>query len=132
MKKAAAKKDSSSSSGSEDNEEMKTQEKKESKPQKESAPVDDGNDGKTELFVQGLSFDTDESSLRSFFSPYGELVKCKLLMSQGRSKGKAFIEFADHASARKALEGTNEQELDGRSIWVEFSGQAAGGYKPQG
>jgi len=50
----------------------------------------------------------------------------------GRSKGKAFIEYADHASARKAMDGTNQKDLDGRTIWVEFSGQAAGGYQPQG
>jgi hypothetical protein len=28
------------------------------------------------------------------------------------------------------MEGTNEKDLDGRTIWVEFSGQAAGGYNP--
>lgn len=83
------------------------------------------------MFVQGLSFDTDENGLRNFFGTYGELTKCKLLMAQGRSKGKAFVEFSDHASARKALNGTNQQTLDGRTIWVEFSGQAAGGYQPQ-
>jgi nucleolin len=48
------------------------------------------------------------------------------------NKGKAFLEFEKHEEARKALQSTNEQELDGRTIWVEFSGQAAGGYKPQG
>lgn len=76
--------------------------------------MNDEHNGKTELFVQGLSFNTDENGLRSFFSSYGELVKCKLIMSQGQSKGKAFIEYSDHASARKALNATNEQELDGR------------------
>jgi RNA recognition motif-containing protein len=60
------------------------------------------------------------------FEAYGELTKCKLL------KGKAFIEYTDHASAAKAQQGTNEQMLDGKQIWVEFSGQAAGGYKPGG
>jgi len=54
------------------------------------------------------------------------LVKCKLL------RGKAFVEYTDHESAKKALANTNEAELDGRALWVEFSGQAAGGYKPQG
>ena len=60
------------------------------------------------------------------FEAHGELVKCKLL------RGKAFIEYADHASAEKARAATNEQELDGKQIWVEYSGQAAGGYQPQG
>jgi len=95
----------------------------------EDAPaVSDEHDGKMELFAQGLSFDTTEESLRGMFAPYGTLTKVKLLYN----KGKAFIEYDNHASARKAQQGTNEQTLDGRTIWVEFSGQAAGGYKPQG
>jgi len=85
----------------------------------EEAPaVSDEHDGKLELFVQGLSFDTTEESLSGFFSPYGTLSKCKLLYN----KGKAFIEFEEHSQARKALQSTNEQTLDGRTIWVEFSG----------
>jgi len=84
--------------------------------------------GKTELFAQSLSHDTTEDGLRAFFKPYGELTKVKLLWG----KGKAFIEFGDHASAWKALNSTNEKVLDGFTIWVEFSGQAAGGYKPSG
>ena len=38
----------------------------------------DPNFGKLELFVQGLGYDTTESSLRAFFEPYGSLTKCKL------------------------------------------------------
>lgn len=81
-----------------------------------------------ELFVQGLNFDTDDNSLRSFYEKYGTLTKCKLF----HGKGKAFVEFSTHEEAKAALEGTNEKDLDGRTIWVEFSGQAAGGYKPGG
>jgi len=127
-KKKAAKKDSSSSGSEDNNEEMKTAEN--GNASKANA-VSDENDGKLELFVQGLSFDTTEDGLRAFFEGYGEITKCKLLMGMGRSKGKAFIEFSDHASARKACEETNQKDLDGRTIWVEFSGQAAGGYQPQ-
>jgi len=104
--------------------------RKASKAENEETPVaavSDEHDGKTELFAQGLSFDTTEETLSAFFGKHGELTKCKLLYN----KGKAFIEYSDHASARKALEATNQKELDGRTIWVEFSGQAAGGYKPQ-
>lgn len=99
--------------------------------QEDASPAEDVQDehtGKMELFAQGLSFDTTEESLRGMFEAYGTLTKVKLLFN----KGKAFIEYDNHASARKAQQGTNEQTLDGRTIWVEFSGQAAGGYKPQG
>ena len=126
--KAAAKKDSSSDSDSEEKP-AKAEEKAASDNEEE---VKDEHDGKLELFVQGLSFDTTEDGLREHFGAYGELTKCKLLFGGGVSKGKAFIEFTDHKTARKALNGTNQKDLDGRTIWVEFSGQAAGGYKPQG
>ena len=95
---------------------------KEEKP----AAVSDEHDGKTELYVQGMNFDTTEDGVRAKFSPFGELTKCKHF----QFKGKCFIEYATHDEARAALNGTNETDLDGRSIWVEFSGQAAGGYKP--
>jgi len=45
-------------------------------------------------------------------------------------KGQAFVEYTEHSAARKALNNTNQKDLDGRTIWVEFSGQAAGGYQP--
>ena len=54
------------------------------------------------------------------------MTKCKLM------SGKAFVEYDNHESANKAQQMTNEKTLDGAQIWVEFSGQAAGGYKPQG
>ncbi|NEU34460.1 RNA-binding protein, partial [bacterium LRH843] len=73
-----------------------------------------------------------DDSLKAHFGKYGELTKVKLIMSQGQSKGKAFIEYADHAQARDALNATNESNLDGRTIYVEFSGQAAGGQKNDG
>lgn len=53
-------------------------------------------------------------------------------MSGGYSKGKAFVEYLDHATAKKALEGTNEQELDGRTLHVDFSGGAPGGGAARG
>jgi len=46
--------------------------------------------------------------LREFFEPHGELTKCKLM------RGKAFIEYLDHETAKKALAATNEQFLDNR------------------
>lgn len=87
MSKKATKKDSSSSSDDDAEEENG------------NADGDAGDDkapeehaGKTELFVQSLSFDTTEDSLNDFFKPHGTLTKVKLL----RGKGKAFIEFEKH------------------------------------
>jgi RNA recognition motif-containing protein len=68
------------------------EEEKEEKPakgNKAEAAQDEEGDGKTELFIAGLSFDTTQSSLQSFFEQYGSLSKCKLL------KGKAFVEYSN-------------------------------------
>ena len=51
------------------------------------------------------------------------MTKVKLIMSQGRSKGIGFVEFAKRADAKKALAESNGCWLDNRQISVEFSGQ---------
>ena len=51
------------------------------------------------------------------FEEYGEITKFKLL------RGKAFIGYFDPGTAKEALEGTNESELDGRTIYVEYAGK---------
>ena len=58
----------------------KNSEVKEAKKESAKQGLDpsDPNFGKLELFVQGLGYDTTESSLRAFFEPYGSLTKCKL------------------------------------------------------
>uniref|UniRef100_A0A7S3HVP9 RRM domain-containing protein n=1 Tax=Favella ehrenbergii TaxID=182087 RepID=A0A7S3HVP9_9SPIT len=77
-----------------------------------------------ELFVGNVSFNTTEDAIRDYFSSFGELVKCKLIMSHnGRSKGLAFVEFSSNADAQKAITESNGAELDGRPLKVEFSGQ---------
>lgn len=78
--------------------------------------------GKTELFVKGLSFDADENTLRSTYSEYGNLIKVKLIMGKdGYSKGIAFVEYDTHKSAVAALAGTNNTQILGREVYVEFS-----------
>ena len=49
-------------------------------------------------------------------------------MKQGRSAGIAFIEYTNPDDAAKAQAESNQCSLDGRQIWVDFSGQS----KPQG
>jgi nucleolin len=55
------------------------------------------------------------------------MTKCKLIMSNGQSKGIAFVEYTKSADAAKALEESNGMDLHGRTITVEYSGQKPGG-----
>lgn len=75
------------------------------------------------LFVGGLSWNVDEDWLSREFEGFGEMVSARVIThaDTGRSKGFAYVEFADVESATKALEAKDGQELDGRPLRIDFS-----------
>lgn len=94
----------------------------------EEVKINPEDAGKTELFVRGLSNDTNEDDLRDVFEKHGELSKCKHL----DRKQVAFVEYTSHESARKAL-AENGTELRGGILDVAFSGdKPAPGGRNQG
>lgn len=72
------------------------------------------------IFVGNLSFQTTEDELESLFAPYGNPESVKIITDKfsGRSKGFAFVEIADDAAAKKAIEELNNHSLDNRNIVV--------------
>lgn len=72
------------------------------------------------LYVGNLSFDTSESQLRELFSQHGEVTSAALVMDRetGRPRGFGFVEFADAASARAAIEALNGHNVGGRDLTV--------------
>ena len=87
------------------------------------------------IYVGNTNFDTTEDSLRSAFSQYGEVEDVAVITDRetGRPRGFAFITMPDDA-ARKAIDGLNGQDLDGRTLNVnearaktERSGGGGGG-----
>jgi len=74
----------------------------------------------TKLFVGGLSWDTTEDNLGSFFSQIGNVVSASIITDKysGRSKGFGFVEMGSEEDAKKAIEELNGKELDGRAITV--------------
>ncbi len=89
------------------------------------------------LYVGNLSFDTSESQLRDMFSAHGEVTSAALVMDRdtGRPRGFGFVEFADQASGKAAIEALNGQNVGGRDIVVNEakpreprSGGGGGGY----
>jgi cold-inducible RNA-binding protein len=84
------------------------------------------------LFVGGLSWNTTEEGLRRAFEKFGEVVEAKVITDRetGRSRGFGFVTFSGDDSARQAMEGLNDAELDGRKIkvnWAEDKGRTGGG-----
>ena len=75
----------------------------------------------TKLFVGGLSWDTTEDSLRSFFAATGTVVSATVITDKytGKSKGFGFVEMASDEEAQRAMHEADGKELDGRNIAVK-------------
>ena len=69
-------------------------------------------------YVGNLSWDTDEAQLSAYCAGVGEVVNCVIMRRGRRSTGSALVEFADVATAQKAVATLNGTELEGRSIIV--------------
>jgi len=85
-----------------------------------------------ELFIKSLSYDVDEEALEKIFGKYGTMSKCKLLVSNGRSRGIAFVQYENIESANKAIKAENGATHMGREISVEFAGQKKEGGDSRG
>ncbi|MEZ0312057.1 MAG: RNA recognition motif domain-containing protein [Myxococcota bacterium] len=72
------------------------------------------------LFVGGLSWDTNDDTLRSAFERFGAVSEAKVIQDRdtGRSRGFGFVTFGSPDDARKAMSEMNGAELDGRTIKV--------------
>jgi cold-inducible RNA-binding protein len=72
------------------------------------------------LFVGGISWDTTEDSLKTFFAEVGSVVSATIITDKytGRSKGFGFVEMSSDEEAKAAIEKLNGKELDGRNIVV--------------
>lgn len=72
------------------------------------------------LYVGGLSYNTNENTLKETFSQAGTVESATIIIDKmsGRSKGFGFVEMTSDEEAQKAIEMLNGKELDGRTITV--------------
>ena len=75
------------------------------------------------LFIGGLSWGTTDDGLQQAFGGYGEIEEAKVITDRetGRSRGFGFITFTDDSSADDAVAQMNGQDLDGRTLKVDFA-----------
>ena len=79
------------------------------------------------LYVGNLAYETTEADLRAAFSRFGEVVSAKVMTNRrGRTKQFGYIQMADDASARSAMEGLRGQQINGRTIDIVLEGRAGG------
>ena len=88
------------------------------------------------VYVGNLSYGTTDNDLRRMFEEFGTVDSAKVIMDResGRSKGFGFVEMPNDSEAEAAIDGLNQQEIDGRSLTVnearpreERSGGGGGG-----
>lgn len=72
------------------------------------------------VYVGNLSFNTNESILRSAFEAFGTVTSAKIITDRdsGNSKGFAFVEMSNDDEAQSAISSLNGSDLDGRQIKV--------------
>jgi len=75
------------------------------------------------IFVGGLPFRMDDSSLKEAFQGYGEVSSAKVITDKftGRSRGFGFVEMPDDESAKKAISELNGSEIGGRKVVVNVA-----------
>lgn len=75
----------------------------------------------SKLFVKGISFSTTEETLSEAFSQFGQVIEAKIITDKVRnkSKGYAYVTFANEDEAQKALMDMNGKLLDGRVLFVD-------------
>ncbi|KAK6161698.1 hypothetical protein DH2020_005079 [Rehmannia glutinosa] len=81
----------------------------------------------TKLFVGGLSYGTDDQSLKDAFASFGDVVDARVITDRdsGRSRGFGFVNFSSDESASSALSAMDGQQLNGRNIRVSFAQERA-------
>ncbi|XP_057449139.1 glycine-rich RNA-binding protein 2, mitochondrial-like [Lotus japonicus] len=72
------------------------------------------------LFVAGLSHDTNETVLRDAFGQHGEILEVRVICDHvtGKSKGYGFVRFTSETTAATARHQMHGQVLDGSRIRV--------------
>ncbi|EFJ22830.1 hypothetical protein SELMODRAFT_169951 [Selaginella moellendorffii] len=98
----------------------------------ESVDVDDDEETKSllsrpphgsEVFIGGVTRDTNEDDLRELCSPCGEIFEVRILKDKetGNNKGYAFVTYTNRETAEKAIETLANSELKGRKLRFSHS-----------
>ncbi|KAJ3673853.1 hypothetical protein LUZ60_005845 [Juncus effusus] len=77
----------------------------------------------SKVFIGGLSYGTDDHSLKDAFNNYGEVVEARVIIDRetGRSRGFGFVTFSSTEEASAAISAMDGQDLHGRNVRVNYA-----------
>jgi cold-inducible RNA-binding protein len=72
------------------------------------------------LFVAGLPYDLDDAELMEIFEKFGKVISAKVAIDKetNKSKGFGFVDMANEAEARDAIENLNDISLGKKPLVV--------------
>ena len=72
------------------------------------------------IYVGNLPYSVTEDELRTAFAAFGEVSSVNVITDKfsGQSKGFAFVEMPENATADAAIKALNETAMGGRNIKV--------------
>jgi len=93
------------------------------KVSEEGAPAANREESKTTLFVANLPFGLDDDGFAKVVQELGIKAKTAHVVKKrnGRSKGYGFVEFDNEADQKKALDGLNKKQIEGRELSVKIA-----------
>lgn len=83
----------------------------------------DNMENKKKIFVGNLPFSMTQDAVQNLFSEFGEITQVSLITDRmtGRSKGFAFVEFADEAAAQAAIDKMAGFVVEERELVVNIA-----------
>ncbi|KAH8150800.1 uncharacterized protein LAJ45_04981 [Morchella importuna] len=83
----------------------------------------------SKLFIRSLSWNTDDTSLRTKFEEFGTVEEAVVVKDRetGRSRGFGFVKYTNESDANAAIEAMNDADFDGRRISVVVAEDRRGG-----
>lgn len=72
------------------------------------------------LYIGNLPFQATEDDVRNYFSQHGDVSEVVVIKDRdtGRSRGFAFVTFADDVAGDNAIATLNGQEFNGRPLRI--------------
>ena len=97
------------------------------------------------IYVSNIPYTATDDSLRDAFAAFGTVQSARIIKDRmtGRSRGFGFVEMPNDEEGRKALEGLNGAEMEGRRVNAREArpreegnggnrnGGGEGGYRPR-
>ena len=80
------------------------------------------------IFVAGLPYDLDDAELMEIFEKFGAINSAKVAIDKetGKSRGFGFVEMANDAEAREAIENLKDISLGKKPLVVKEAEERKG------